>query len=172
MFFTPLIWFRNVYKISSCCWFCIYFWIKWELWKTFDAKMIGWTHFSNSSLFLSCQMGLSDAAFFMIKHTLLPNGNHPILSPICPIGVADMLELRLILTLVPLRHGSAPIALPPSRHLDIIWSYNRSGHPVVPLYVLSLSPWIAPPSPSRLWMVPSQTSTVAKPSKVLSMLHS
>ena len=23
----------------------VYFWIKWELWKTFDAKMIGWTHF-------------------------------------------------------------------------------------------------------------------------------
>ena len=27
----------------------------------------------------------------MIKHTPLPNGNHPILSPICPMGVADML---------------------------------------------------------------------------------
>ena len=33
---------------------------------------------SNNSLFLSCQMGLSDGAFFMIKHTPLPNGNHPI----------------------------------------------------------------------------------------------
>ena len=22
---------------SSCCWFCIHFWIKWELWKTFDV---------------------------------------------------------------------------------------------------------------------------------------
>jgi hypothetical protein len=41
---------------------------------------------------LSCQMGLSDGAFFMIKHTPLPNGNHPISSPICPMGVADTLE--------------------------------------------------------------------------------
>ena len=47
---------------------------------------------SNNSLFLSCQMGLSDGAFFMIKHTPLPNGIHPILSPICPMGVADTLE--------------------------------------------------------------------------------
>ena len=35
------IWFRSVYKISNSYWFCIHFWIKWELWKTFDAKMIG-----------------------------------------------------------------------------------------------------------------------------------
>jgi hypothetical protein len=48
----------------------------------------------NNSLFLSCQMGLSDGAFFILKHTLLPNGNHPISSPICPMGVADTLELR------------------------------------------------------------------------------
>ena len=47
---------------------------------------------SNNSLFLSCQMGLSDGAFFMIKHTPLPNGNHPISSPVCPMGVADTLE--------------------------------------------------------------------------------
>ena len=46
----------------------------------------------NNSLFLSCQMGLLDGAFFMIKHTPLPNGNQPILSPFCPMGVADMLE--------------------------------------------------------------------------------
>ena len=38
-------------------------------------------------------MGLSDGAFFMIKHTPLPNGNHPISSPVCPMGVADTLEL-------------------------------------------------------------------------------
>ena len=49
---------------------------------------------SNNSLLLSCQMGLSDGAFFMIKHTSLTNGNHPILSPICPMGVADMLGQR------------------------------------------------------------------------------
>ena len=47
MFFTTLIWFRSVYKISNSFWFCIHFWIKWEMWKTFDAKMIGWTHFTS-----------------------------------------------------------------------------------------------------------------------------
>jgi hypothetical protein len=45
---------------------------------------------------LSCQMGLSDGAFFMIKHTPLPNGNHPISSPICPMGVADTLGLYIV----------------------------------------------------------------------------
>ena len=49
---------------------------------------------SNNSLFLNCQMGLSDGAFFVIKHTPLPNENHPILSPVCPI--ADTLEHRNI----------------------------------------------------------------------------
>ena len=47
---------------------------------------------SNNSLFWSFKMGLSDGAFFMIKHTPLPKGNHPISSPICPMGVADTLE--------------------------------------------------------------------------------
>ena len=47
---------------------------------------------SNNALFLSCQIGLSDGAFFTIKHTPLPNGNHPILSSVCPMGVADTLE--------------------------------------------------------------------------------
>ena len=42
--------------------------------------------------FWAAQMGLSDGAFFMIKHTHLPNGNHPILIPIFPMGVADTLE--------------------------------------------------------------------------------
>jgi hypothetical protein len=41
-------------------------------------------------------MGLSDGAFFMIKHTPLPNGNHPILSPVCPMGVADTLEQGIL----------------------------------------------------------------------------
>ena len=54
MFFTTLIWLRNVYKISSCCSFCIHFWFKWELWKTFDTKMIGWTHFTPIEIFLCC----------------------------------------------------------------------------------------------------------------------
>ena len=53
---------------------------------------------SNNSLFLSCQMGLSDGAFFMIKHTPLRNGNHPISSPVCPMGVADTLEHGLLHT--------------------------------------------------------------------------
>ena len=47
---------------------------------------------SNNSLFLSCQMGLSDGASFTIKHTPLPNGNRPISSPVYPMGVADTLE--------------------------------------------------------------------------------
>jgi hypothetical protein len=46
---------------------------------------------SNNSLFLSRQMGMSDGAFFMIKHTPLFNGNHPISSFICPMEVADTL---------------------------------------------------------------------------------
>ena len=41
-------------------------------------------------------MGLSDGALFMIKMTPLPNGNHPILSPIGPMGVADTLEPHLL----------------------------------------------------------------------------
>ena len=51
---------------------------------------------SNNSLFLSCQMGLSDGAFFMIKHTPLPNGNHPVLSPIYPMGVADKFFVEIM----------------------------------------------------------------------------
>ena len=35
-------------------------------------------------------MGLSGGAYFMIKHTPLPNGNHPFSIPICPMGVADI----------------------------------------------------------------------------------
>ena len=34
----------------SCCWFCIHFGIKWELWKTFDTKMIRWSHFTTYTL--------------------------------------------------------------------------------------------------------------------------
>ena len=40
---------------------------------------------------MSCQMELSDGAFFIIKLTPLLNGNYPILIPICPMGVADTL---------------------------------------------------------------------------------
>ena len=42
---------QNWKLLKGCCWFCIHFCIKWELWKTFDAKMIGWTHFN----LLNCQ---------------------------------------------------------------------------------------------------------------------
>ena len=52
----PIIWFRSVYKISSCCWFCIHFWIRWELWKTFDSKMIGWTHFMQKTVSDGCAL--------------------------------------------------------------------------------------------------------------------
>ena len=44
-------------------------------------------------------MGLSDGAFSMIKHTPLPNGNHSILSPVCPMGVADTLQLGVLMYL-------------------------------------------------------------------------
>ena len=48
-------------------------------------------------------MGLSDGDFFMIKHTPLPNENHPILSLICPIGVADTLGPYVFVILVQVR---------------------------------------------------------------------
>ena len=54
-------------------------------------------------------MGLSDGTFFMIKHTPLPNGNHHILSPVCPMGVADTLEQRKVCT---------------TRHYSVILSYD------------------------------------------------
>ena len=41
-------------------------------------------------------MGLSDDTFFMIEHTPWPNGNHPISSPICPMGVADTLGFEAL----------------------------------------------------------------------------
>ena len=49
--------FPNSHLIQKCihnqqlfwnsCWFCIYFWIKWELGKILDTKMIEWTQFSS-----------------------------------------------------------------------------------------------------------------------------
>ena len=30
---------------NYCCWLCIHFWIKWELGKIFNTKMIGWNPF-------------------------------------------------------------------------------------------------------------------------------
>ena len=46
MLFPTLIWLRSVYEISNSCRFHIPFWVKWELGKTFDTKMIRWPHFS------------------------------------------------------------------------------------------------------------------------------
>jgi hypothetical protein len=66
----------------------------------------------NNSLFLSCQMGLSDGTFFMIKHTLLPNGNHPISSPICLMGVADTLEHSLSSTASGLKDAKIELEIP------------------------------------------------------------
>ena len=47
--------FPNLHLIQKCihnhqlfwniCWLCIHFWIKWELGKFFDTKMIGWSLF-------------------------------------------------------------------------------------------------------------------------------
>ena len=68
---------------------------------------------SNNSLFLSCQMGLSDGAFFMIKHTPLPNVNHPILSPVCPMGVAD--------TLRPWLHSTNVDSMVKYKNLDVFY---------------------------------------------------
>jgi hypothetical protein len=73
------------------------YWMYWMYWMFDKSNKIGFVirkdNGSNDSLFLSCQMGLSDGAFFMIKHTPLSNGNHPCnSSPICPMGVADTLE--------------------------------------------------------------------------------
>jgi hypothetical protein len=62
----------------------------------------------NNSLFLSCQMGLSDGTFFMIKHTLLPNGNHPI----CLMGVADKLEHSLSSTASGLKDAKIELEIP------------------------------------------------------------
>ena len=66
---------------------------------------------SNNSLFLSCQMALSDGVFLMIKHTPLPNGNHPISIPICPMGVADMLEPGDLIA-KNLTYSKGPVATP------------------------------------------------------------
>ena len=52
--------FRSVYKISNSCRFCIHFWIKWELWKIFDGKMLGWNHFSG---FTRCGIWVSSTSF-------------------------------------------------------------------------------------------------------------
>ena len=52
---------------------------------------------SNNSLFLSCQMGLSDGTFFMLKDTPLSNRYNPISSPIYPIGVVHMLGQCLLI---------------------------------------------------------------------------
>ena len=79
MFFTTLIWFRSVYKISILkIRFCIHFWIKWELWKTFDRKMIGWTHFSDLKSFANSWPSASNFKSFSrsIEHFFLTVGQN------------------------------------------------------------------------------------------------
>ena len=85
---------------------------------------------SNNSLFLSCQMGLSDGAFFMIKHTPLPNGNHPISSPVCPMGVADMLEPSIVgIEVEPYNmHSTQCTAMMPKPHTNNECSQRSCQH--------------------------------------------
>ena len=72
-----------------------------SVWRFDKSNLIGFVirkdKGSHKSLFSSCQMGLSDGAFFMVKNTSLPNGNHPILCPICLKGVADRLGRGFLL---------------------------------------------------------------------------
>ena len=48
--------FHNSHLIQKCkqnqqlLLICIHFWTKWELWKTFNSKMIEWTHFTAITL--------------------------------------------------------------------------------------------------------------------------
>ena len=37
---------HNQQLFQNTCWNCLHFWIKWELGKIFDTKMIGWTPFT------------------------------------------------------------------------------------------------------------------------------
>ena len=57
-------------------------------------------------------MGMSDGAFLIIKQTPLPNGNHPILSPVCPMGVADTLEHGPILSISKARKDLYELSVP------------------------------------------------------------
>ena len=42
----PLIFVLNIFpNLENSCWLCIHFWIKWDLGKMFDTKLIGWTPF-------------------------------------------------------------------------------------------------------------------------------
>ena len=50
--FSQLSFDSEVYTKSSTAVDFVHFWIKWELWKTFDAKMIGWTHFRGTKNYL------------------------------------------------------------------------------------------------------------------------
>ena len=74
-------------------------------------------------------MGLSDDAFFMIKHTPLANGNHPISSPICPMGVADTLEQDSLL-LATLRYMIKTHALKKLESLVYKFSKGETSNPL------------------------------------------
>ena len=64
-------------KISNSCWFCIHFWIKWELWKTFDAKMIGWTHFTDLTFIIpvnGSRLVTKSCTWYWLTQTILYSG--------------------------------------------------------------------------------------------------
>ena len=102
---------------------------------------------SNNSLFLSYQMGLSDGTFFMIKFTQFPNGNHPISSPICPMGVADSLEPLLVKPL-----WSCPSYVPMAAPLNLLeWgsvfdAFSRWLSSIMLSTMSEMSPSTAKPS--------------------------
>ena len=105
MIFTTLIWFRSVYKISSCCWFCIQIWIKWELWKIFDTKnelsLVTMWYPNKDKVFLneyirkcilSAQLVLSSQHTYLCK-TLISHSNpfkHEITQPNMKLMINDL----------------------------------------------------------------------------------
>ena len=105
MIFTTLIWFRSVYKISSCCWFCIRIWIKWELWKIFDTKnelsLVTMWYPNKDKVFLneyirkcilSAQLVLSSQHTYLCK-TLISHSNpfkHEITQPNMKLMINDL----------------------------------------------------------------------------------
>ena len=63
IFFPILIWFRNVYipnqqLFQNTCWNCIHFWIRWELGKIFDTKIVEWTPFRYDFFFKMLPKGM------------------------------------------------------------------------------------------------------------------
>ena len=84
---------------------------------------------SNNALFLSCQMGLSDGAFFMIKHTPLPDGNHPVSSPIYSMGVADTLGQELTVQIKILQQRRRETLRVARKNVRFSGLQSRNSHP-------------------------------------------